>query len=87
MVRVKTGLLVWILRWDRLVWPPAIGLGLPEFLTEETTCTNEMPKETTSENFCQKRPLLSGGRPCQATRGHAATANGGRPCHVDMPPP
>jgi hypothetical protein len=23
-----------------------------EFLTEETTCTNEMPKETTSENFC-----------------------------------
>jgi hypothetical protein len=34
-----------------------------EFLTEETTCTNEMPKETTCENICQKRPLLSGGTP------------------------
>jgi hypothetical protein len=40
-----------------------------EFLTEETTCTNEMAKETTSENICQKRPLLSGGTPGQATRG------------------
>jgi hypothetical protein len=39
-----------------------------EFLTEETTCTNELPKETTSEIFCQKRPLLSGGTPGQATR-------------------
>jgi hypothetical protein len=40
-----------------------------EFLTEATTCTNEMAKETISENICQKRPLLSGGTPGQVTRG------------------
>jgi hypothetical protein len=40
-----------------------------EFLTEETTCTNEMAKETTSEIICQKRPAVSGGTPAQATRG------------------
>jgi hypothetical protein len=40
-----------------------------EFLTEETTCTNEMSKETTSENHCQKRPPTSGGTPGQPTRG------------------
>jgi hypothetical protein len=40
-----------------------------EFLTEETTCTNEMSKETTPENICQKRPPRSGGTPGQATRG------------------
>jgi hypothetical protein len=52
-----------------------------------------MPKETTSENICQKRPLLSGGTPgpgdtwtCRhphwrqaLPRGHAATPIGGRP--------
>jgi hypothetical protein len=38
-------------------------------LTEEITCTNEMSKETTSENICQKRPPRSGGTPGQATRG------------------
>jgi hypothetical protein len=48
-----------------LVW----ALPAKEFLTEETTCTNEMAKETTSENICQKRPLPSGGTPGQATRG------------------
>jgi hypothetical protein len=30
---------------------------------------NLMSERTTSENFCQKRPLLSGGTPGQATRG------------------
>jgi hypothetical protein len=38
-------------------------------LTEETTCTNEMAKETTFEIICQKRPAVSGGTPGQATRG------------------
>jgi hypothetical protein len=38
-----------------------------EFLTEETTCINEMAKETTSKIICQKRPAVSGGTPGQAT--------------------
>jgi hypothetical protein len=43
-----------------------LSLEAQEFLTEETTCTNEMSKETTSENICQKRPRAawaSAGRP------------------------
>jgi hypothetical protein len=38
---------------------------LLEFLTDWTTCTNEMAKKTTYEKYCQKEPLLGG----QATRG------------------
>jgi hypothetical protein len=63
------------------------GLKNEEFLTYETTCTNEMAERTTSENYCQKRPALSGGRPGQAARGtcrhcqtrqeHAANAKPG----------
>jgi hypothetical protein len=63
-------------------WHPAL-----EFLTDWTSCTNEMLKRTTSEKFCQKRPPLSGGTSGQATRGTcrlgrrrhggAATANAG----------
>jgi hypothetical protein len=40
-----------------------------EFLTYETTCTNEMAKRTTSENFYQKTPPENGGTFAQATRG------------------
>jgi hypothetical protein len=40
-----------------------------EFLTHETTCTNEMAKRTTSEKFCQKTPPENGGTLAQATRG------------------
>jgi hypothetical protein len=61
-----------------------------------------MPKETTCENICQKRPLLSGGTPGQATRGtcrlgHRRQAPAavritgmcpgvGAPGHISMPP-
>jgi hypothetical protein len=40
-----------------------------EFLTQWTTCTNEMSKRTTFEKICQKRLPLSGGIPGQATCG------------------
>jgi hypothetical protein len=40
-----------------------------EFLTHKTTCANVIPKKTTSEFFCQKRPAIGGGRPGQATHG------------------
>jgi hypothetical protein len=40
-----------------------------EFLTDWTTCTNEMAKKTTCEKYCQKEPLLGGGTSGQATCG------------------
>jgi hypothetical protein len=40
-----------------------------EFLTKQTTCASVLAKRTTSEKDCQKRPVLSGGTPGQATRG------------------
>jgi hypothetical protein len=39
-------------------------------LTEETTCTSEMSKETTSENIYQKRPPTSGGTPAPGDTWH-----------------
>jgi hypothetical protein len=53
-----------------------------EFLTYETTCTNEMAKRTTSEKFCQKTPPANGGTLAQATRG---TCRLGQCRHVAVP--
>jgi hypothetical protein len=63
--------------------PGRYALG-KEFLTYETTCTNEIAKRTTSENFCQKTPPANGGTLAQAThrpQGLAAWAVAGMwPC-------
>jgi hypothetical protein len=50
-----------------------VSFGFPffffEFLTNQTTCASVLSKRTTSQNYCQKRPALSGGTPGQAARG------------------
>jgi hypothetical protein len=43
--------------------------GFSEFLTNWTTCTNEIAKKTTCEKYCQKEPLLGSGTSGQATHG------------------
>jgi hypothetical protein len=52
--------------------PQLANLGNPasaEFLTDWTTCTNEMAKKTTCKKYYQKEPLLGGGTSGQATCG------------------
>jgi hypothetical protein len=53
-------------------------LAMMEFLTDRTTCTNEMAKKTTSEKYYQKGPPLGGGTSGQATR----SSNGSRRRHL-----